>query len=645
MNEIVKAAELAITDGDGVIEDALRHANAPSLLLAVAQLTGDLSLLRPEIQPTPVTMGDEQGGLTEDQQAEIRRIALKALKAYRDGGCQLPPLPSHETLLAMMSYMIHEPVPAEYVPLMIDEMALGGADNRRLAWDRKPAEQVLAGWKVLVIGAGMSGLLTGIRLKQAGIPFEILEKNDAVGGTWHENVYPGCRVDVPNHFYSYAFEPNHDWPKYFSTQAELWAYFDKVATRYGLKEHIRFGTEVVSARWDEARAGWHVVARGKDGAQEVHDARVLVSAVGQLSRPKLPDIKGIERFRGIAFHSAAWRHEHDLAGKRIAVIGTGASAFQFVPEIAKSVGELTVFQRTPPWMFPTDNYHDAVPEGKKWLLKHVPFYANWYRFWLFWTLADALLPALTIDPDWPNHQKSVNAMNDELRVMLTAYIEEQLKDRPDLVAKSIPSYPVGGKRMLRDNGSWLAALKRPNVHLVTEAITEVTETGIRTSDGQERPFDVLIFGTGFKADHFLWPMEIIGKDGIRLNDQWGDDPRAYIGMTVPNFPNLFCLYGPNTNTVHGGSIIFYSECEVRYVMGCLKMLIEGGHKAIEVKRDVHDAFNDRVDAANSTRTWGVPGVSSWYKNRKGRVTQNWPWRLVDFDIETREPKPRDFLLS
>jgi 4-hydroxyacetophenone monooxygenase len=315
-----------------------------------------------------------------------------------------------------------------------------------------------------------------------------------------------------------------------------------------------------------------------------------------------------------------------------------------VPEVAKTAGELFVFQRSAPWMFPTDDYHDPVGPGQQWCLEHFPYYANWYRFWLFWTLADGLLPALTIDPDWHDLDHSANVMNEQLRLLATEHIKQQIgEDRPDLLAKVVPDYPLGGKRMLRDNGTWLRALKRPNVHLVTDRIREITASGLVTEAGEAYAVDAIIFGTGFKTTHFLWPMRITGRGGALLDEQWGDDPRAYLGITIPKFPNLFCCYGPNTNLVHGGSIIFHSECQVRYILGCLKLLLENGRAAMEPREDVHDEFNARLDEANSQRTWGMPGFTSWYKNSKGRVTQNWPFRLVDYWTATRAPDPADFV--
>lgn len=352
-------------------------------------------------------------------------------------------------------------------------------------------------------------------------------------------------------------------------------------------------------------------------------------------------MKGRETFKGKSFHSSAWDHSVDLKGKRVAVIGTGASAFQFVPAIAGDVGSMVVFQRTPPWLGPTPDYHESVGEGQKWLLKTVPFYAQWYRFWLFWMLTDGIYPMVQSDPAW-NGPNSVSAANDMLREMLTVCLKAQTGEDEAFFRKCLPTYPPGGKRSVRDNGVWIAALRRPNVELVTDPIAEITPNGIKTKDGKEYAVDVIIYGTGFQASNFLSPMKFKGRGGVDLHEQWDGDPRAYLGITLPNFPNLFVMYGPNTNIVVNGSIIFFSECEIHYIMGCIELLLRDGYAAMEPKRDVHDVFNETIDAGNAQMAWGSDQVNSWYKNAKGRVTQNWPFPLVDYWNRTRAPNPADF---
>jgi len=551
---------------------------------------------------------------------------------------------SSDTVHKIMGFVAGAEIPARYIPFLEDELALDDKDHKKVhGLDEIPSGKK-HDFKVLIVGAGMSGLLAAIRMKQAGIDYVVIEKNADVGGTWMVNSYPGCRVDNPNHLYSYSFEPNHDWPYHFSTQPLLWKYFQGVADKYGLRPHIQFRTEVIESVYDERRAMWKTRVRHADGKEETISSNVVITAVGQLSRPRLPDIKGVNDFKGKYFHSATWDHSVELKGKRVAVIGTGASAFQFVPEIAPEVAHLTVFQRTAPWLGPTPNYHDKVDEGKKWLLKHVPFYAKWYRFWLWWMLTDGIYEFVKADESWNARKDSVGAQNDMLREMLTQYTLGQLEGRPDLQAAATPNYPPGGKRSVRDNGVWLAALKRPNVETITDPIAEINATGLKTKSGRQIDVDVIIYGTGFTASEFLAPMKFKGKGGIDLHEQWNGDARAYLGITVPNFPNLFIMYGPNTNIVVNGSIIFFSECEMRYIQGLIELLLKSNAASIEVKKDVHDKFNVHVDETNRKMAWGSPNVTSWYKNKKGRVSQNWPYPLVDYWNATQKPNPADFEL-
>jgi len=631
-----------IHEDDAFLSEVLRHASVATLMMAIVHLTGDASLLEGDVRPQKPLPGEHDGGLSDRDKAAIRATALAALRDYRARGCTLPAPPAPATIRRMMSFMVGEEVPDEYVPMFLEEMALDDGDARDVDWDAVPLAQRHT-LQVLVIGAGMSGLLAAIRLQQAGIPYVVVEKNDGVGGTWLENSYPGCRVDVANHFYSYSFEPNHDWPEFFSQRPELRQYFEECARRYGVREHIRFSTEVLAARWDEAASCWRVSLRTPHG-DETLSASAVISAVGQLNRPRLPDIPGRERFAGPAFHSAQWQHQHDLTGKRVAVIGTGASAFQLAPEVAKQAQRLVVFQRSPPWMVPNTRYHARVGEAKKWLLHHVPFYARWYRFLLFYPGSDGLMPALEIDPDWGQPQRSVNAMNDFMREYFTQYMSEQIGHDPALLAKVVPTYPPFVKRMLQDNGTWLATLKRSNVELVTTAIEAITPHGVRCADGTEYPVDVIVYATGFHANRFLWPMDIVGRAGTSLRDVWGEEPRAYLGITVPGFPNLFCLYGPGTNLAHAGSIIFHSECQVRYVMGCLQALLAQQRRVIECRPEVHAAYAERFDARHRQLVFSHPSTTNWYKNAAGKILTTSPWRLVDYWTWTRTPELSDFEL-
>jgi 4-hydroxyacetophenone monooxygenase len=634
-----------MTQPDVTLDEALDAAHLPALAAALVHLTGDDSLIAKDRWPVYDFFGDSKvGGYSPERQAEIRQKAKTALEA-RQAGKPLPPAPTEAVVRRMMDFIAGTGIPQHYAPFLMEELQMEGLDPKKPDWTAPKLKGSAAKLPVVIIGAGMSGLLAGIRLKQAGVPFTIVEKNAEVGGTWFENSYPDCRVDNPSHLYSYSFEPNHDWPNHFSPQPVLLAYFKGVADKHGLRAHIRFETEVQDATFDEEHAQWRVRTRAKDGTIETLVAKAVISAVGQLNQPRYPDIPGRDDFKGPAFHSARWRHDVEVKGKRVAVIGTGASAFQFAPEMAKEAAQLTVFQRTPPWLAPTPDYHEPTTAAERWLLEHVPFYEKWYRFWLFWMLTDGVYEGVKADPTWNGGPGAVSAANAMLREALSGAIAAQAGDAPDLLANLIPAYPLGGKRVLRDDGVWISALKRPNVELVTSPITQITETGIVTGDGAERAFDVIIYGTGFTASQFLRTFKVKGRGGRELHEVWAGDARAYLGVTTPGFPNFFMIYGPNTNIVVNGSIIFFSECAVRYILGCLKLMAETGAATLEVRADVHDAFNQKVDAANALMAWGSPHVTSWYKNDKGRVSQNWPFPLVDYWKATLAPNPADFIIG
>ncbi len=634
-----------IVDDDDAIAAALEEVSVPTLLLSLVHLTGDPSILDQLPAPAGIYLNEVQGFMSPEDQATVRARALQEIAAYRDAGCVLPPPPPAGTVLTMMRHLVASDIPEEYVPLLLEELELDGSDGRDLHWVDDVPDERRAGFHVVVIGAGMSGLLAAIRLGRAGIPFTVIEKNAGAGGTWWENRYPGCRVDIGNHYYCYSFAPE-EWTAFFAEAPELRAYFDRCMHDFGVADRVRFGTEVVRAAWDEPTARWSVEVRTPDGTLETVEADAVISAVGQLNRPKLPDLPGIDSFGGQWMHTAQWVEGTELAGRRVAVIGTGASAFQLVPTIAPEAAQVTVFQRSAPWMFPNPHYHDQVTDGARWAFRHLPYYARWYRLLLCWPGCDGGLPAMRVDPEWTDPDRSVSALNDAAREVFTQWIADQVGEDRDLLAKVVPDYVCLGKRTLQDNGSWLGALTRDDVDLVTDPIAAITPTGVRTEAGEEYPVDVIVYATGFHANRYLWPMEIVGRDGAVLAEQWGDAPTAYLGITVPNFPNFFCLYGPGTNLASGGSIIFHSECQTRYVMGCLAALLDGEHATLECRADVHDEYNRRLQAELDTMVWSHPSIRhSWYRSGDGRIYILSPWRLVDYWAWTRAPDLGEFVLT
>ena len=615
----------------------------PALLVALAQATGDLDLLRPELAPNPALIHDPHGGLDRDARAAARALAADAIarleRRRADGDVRPIGWDDDEGLRVLLAFLIGEAVDDEYLDLFREEL---GPEGRALRWHKDDLAPDRP-FHVVVVGAGMSGLAAAHRLRQAGVDVTVFEKNADVGGTWLENRYPGCRVDVPSHFYSYSFVARDDWPQRFSPQPVLLDYFRTCADSLDLRRHIRFETEVARATWRDDEAGWVVEVRDRDGNETSVVADVVVSATGQLNRPRLPDIPGRDSFAGPAFHSARWDHGVDLTGKRVAVIGTAASAIQLVPEVAAVAGHVDVYQRTPNWFMPTPDYHADVSAGMRWLLRHVPTYATWYRLALFWRLAEGALPAASVDPTWDGNGRSVSARNDFVRTMLTQYLEAQFSAAPELLPHVVPDYPPFSKRILLDNGIWASTLMQPHVDLVTDCIDEIVEKGV-VAGGVVREVDVIVYATGFHASQFLTPMRVTGVGGEDLHDRWGDDARAYLGMTVPGFPNLFCLYGPNTNLAANGSIIYFTECEVQYLLDAVRYLLERGAAALDCRRDVHDAYNAAVDEANSAMAWGAAAVNSWYRSSSGRITQNWPYSLREFWRRTRRLDPDDYLV-
>lgn len=629
---------------DEEIAEALLDVSIPTLLLSLVHMSGDPEIIRGRLRPAGLFLNEVQGYLSEEDKAEARELALVVIRDYRDRGCPEPAPVSPELLHEMMTWLVCEDVPEEYVPLLMEEMELDGRDARRIEPVGDPANR--AAFPVVVIGCGQSGLLAGIRLQEAGIPFTIVEKNAGVGGTWWENSYPGARVDVGNHFYCYSFEPSDHWTEYFARQPELQRYFQGVMDKYGIGDHVRWETEVLGAEWDEATATWSVRTRAADGTEDVLVARAVISAVGQLNRPNVPELPGADTFTGPAFHSARWDHDVDLEGARVAMIGAGASGFQIAPTIAPVVERLTVFQRTAQWMFPNPNYHATVGPGVRWALRHLPFYGRWYRFLIFWPGCDKGLEAARVDPDYPDQQRAVSETNEFTRQMFTDWIVGQVGDDPELIAKVVPDYPATGKRTLQDNGAWLGALTRDNIELVRTPIDHIEADAVVTTDGERYPADVLVYATGFQATRMLAPMSIVGRDGVDLRELWGERPAAYLGITVPGFPNFFCMYGPGTNLAHGGSLIFHSECQMRYITQCLDALIAGGHRTMEPLQERYDDWHERSQRELQGLVWAQPSIEhSFFKNSAGEIHVLSPWRIVDYWAWTKEPDLDDFVLA
>jgi cation diffusion facilitator CzcD-associated flavoprotein CzcO len=481
-------------------------------------------------------------------------------------------------------------------------------------------------YRVVVLGAGFGGIGMAAALKQAGIgDFLVVDRGDDLGGTWRDNTYPGLACDVPSNLYSFSFRPGR-WSRRFPPRAEILAYLHAVSAEHGLGEHVRLGTGVTAASFDERRAVWSVTL---DTGETIR-ARAVVSAVGQLNRPALPDIAGRDDFAGPSWHSARWDHGVDLAGRRVAVVGTGASAIQFVPEVAKTAAHVDVYQRSAPYVLPKSDRPYRPAEQA--LFERVPVVRKADRLRIF-LYGELLTSGFVLSP------KLLAAPMQLWRRQLMAQVTD-----PRLREKCVPDHVMGCKRVLFSN-DWYPALARPDVELITDPIERIAADGVVTAGGAVRPADVIIYGTGFRSLDFLAPMSVTGLEGRQLNQAWREGAEAYLGIAVSGFPNFFMLYGPNTN-LGGNSIIYMLEGQIGYVLGALQAIEREGLDWLDVRPEVQRAFNTWVDAASRTSVW-QSGCHNWYTTASGRNTNNWPdhtflyrYRVRRFDLSRYRAMPR-----
>jgi cation diffusion facilitator CzcD-associated flavoprotein CzcO len=477
--------------------------------------------------------------------------------------------------------------------------------------------------RAVIVGSGFSGLGMAIRLKQAGIDdFVVLEKASDLGGTWRDNRYPGCACDIPSHLYSFSFAPSPCWTRKYPPADEIWAYMRRCAEQYGVVPHIRFETEMTGAELDPAGGGWRVHTR----AGETFDCQALILAMGPLHQPMYPAIPGLERFGGRAFHSSDWDAGCDLTGRRVAVIGTGASAIQLVPQVAPRAATLHVFQRTPPWVLPRGDR--PVAPWQRWLFRVLPVTQRAVRTAIYWSLELRVL-GFSVNP----------GLMRLLQRLAVAHLHRQVAD-PELRRALTPGYTLGCKRVLLSD-DYYPAFSRANVELVTSGISEVREDRIVTSDGVERPVDVIVFGTGFHVTDAMANVTVVGRDGLRIQDAWRDGMEAYLGTTVAGFPNLFLVLGPNTGLGHN-SMVFMIEAQTRYVLQCLRMLRESGRAELEVRPPVQSAFNRRIQERLRRAVWSVGGCASWYLDASGTNRTLWPGSSFRYWLRTRRARTADY---
>ncbi len=617
----------------------LAAADAGILVAVLAQLTGDARVVdryagKISFTPDP----PEQAGSTDPEtHAELVESVVAALASPRPA--DVVPFDDPELFAAIAPLALGTEVGQEYVGLLLEQ---GGFHASQPVLPR--IAKLPTDFKVVIIGAGIAGMAAALECAAAGIDYEIVDRNDEVGGTWYTAVYPGIGVDTPSAYYSLSRDINGDWSSYYPQGAEYQQYLKSVADKNGLRERTRFNTEVTALRWNEDRTMWEVHTTGAGGAEDVSYANVVVPAVGYLNRPRWPELPGRETFAGVSIHSAEWDPALSLRGKKVAIIGAGCTAVQIVDASVDEVEHLTVFQRQPHWVAPRKRLTDDVPEHRRWLNAHVPFYANWNRLKSFWGTADNNYPVILRDPEWAAGHLSISPANDVLLQMCLEYIDRVFGAGSELAKKVTPDFAPYGKRIIRDPGGYYAALARDHVDVEASEPARVNERGIVTQDGRHIDLDVIIYATGYYLD-FLSTVDIEGRDGIKLADVWGDSPSAYRGGLVPGFPNMFISSAPNYSPGHGAGHNFGVEVMVHYVMECLQLMAERGAKSLEVTPQAFESYVRSIDEAMAQTVWcHTPTAHTYYRSGGGRIVTAFPFRLIDVWQSHRAPNEEDLVV-
>ncbi|WP_404713894.1 flavin-containing monooxygenase [Sphingomonas sp. MMS24-J13] len=607
---------------DAQIEDAVGHADLMVLRGLLYQLTGDPELKAMELKRVKMGRAEVVAPATDADAALVRRKAVDFLKAYRDSGAGRIGYGPEERLPESLALIVGHEIKAEAIDLMVEETALDPW-ARSLQWQAEPDPARLETFSVMIIGAGMGGLNAAVQLKRAGIHYHIVEKNSGVGGTWYENRYPGARVDTPSRSYMNLFGVDFPYPYAFGNHVENQKYYDWVADEFDLRGDITFDTEVRALTWDEAASMWEIHVDGPQGEHTLL-ANAVITGVGFLNRPNMPEIEGMRDFEGPSWHTARWPEDVDLAGKRIAVIGTGCTGYQLVPELAHTAGHVTVFQRTPQWLFPVPGYLSESSPQVQWLDRNLPYHTNFMRFRAFYAAGPDLAKIFDIDPDFDD-PFACSAVNKAARDASIAFLESKLSD-PKLVEIMTPNHPAWSARpvVVDPEYSILDALQADNVTLVTNGIRRINRTGIEDGQGVQHDVDVIVYATGFRANDFLYPMTITGRGGQTIEALWAaDGARAYLGCMMPGFPNLWALYGPNTNG--GLPVAQFHEMTTIYALQCMEKLILDGKDTIEVKEDAYWRYNKLVDEGNRMKVWADPRAHNYWWTKHGRTASQIPF--------------------
>lgn len=609
-----------------LVRRAIDMAAMNVLRMAIYQLTGD-----PELAAIPTIESPIRGGalvaytVPPEYHQMIKDKALAWVENHH-GRDVVPPSPSRAEAARLMAIFAGQPLSENEERFGYEELALEEYP-RDVQWSGGAAPANADKFDIMIVGAGISGIAAAIQLKRLGIPFHIYDRNPDIGGTWCTNDYPDARVDTSSYLYQFKFEKNYPWSEFFAARNESMKYLNHIVDKYGVRDDITLGMEMVSAEWQEQEKRWRVVLRDRVGRESVHTPHILISAAGLFNKPKRPDIPGLDAFQGPIFHTTEWDRSLDVAGKRVALIGTGSTGTQLAPVVAEQAAFLGIYQRTPEWVMAFENYKEPIGPELRWLFDNIPHYWNWYCFSAHMT-GQSMQGLQYHDREWQAKGGIVSERNDKVRGVLRDYIHSKVGSVPGLAERLTPEHAPLVRRLVVDNGFY-DALLRDNVELYTGRIERITPTGIMSEDCVERPFDAIVLGTGFATPEYFWPVRYRGRNGATFDDMWlKDGARSYLGIAIPDFPNFFIFYGPNGSPRSGG---FYSWAEIwaRYIGQAIVGMIEQGRDVMEVKRQVFEDYNAGMDEAMKNLIWEMGGAS-YYVNQHGRSGIFMPWETQDY---------------
>lgn len=611
------------------IRRALDQADLNAVRVALYHATGDEALAAVELSRISVRGG--QLIMVDVAEQDRQMVKDRAVDFLMNELEDFETTPVDDTRIReLMNTLRKEPISDR--SFLSRKESLGFEDRPRSAQWTNGKPELPAGYEVAVIGSGFNGILMAIQLEWLGIPYRVYERRSELGGTWSINRYPDVRVDVTNFIYQYSFERDYPWGEYYAPGAEVRKYLEFVAKKRGVWEHIEFNSNITSAEYDESSATWKLSITSPDGSVREVSPNIVVSATGLFNAPKKLNVPGIDDFAGRVLHTTAMQGDEDFSGRTVAIIGNGSTGTQLLKNVAAVAKQVNVHVRTPQWLAARENYGEKLSAETRWLLDTLPFYPNWYTYSMLAT-QEGSQKLHTVDPDWVAKGGQVNEVNDGFRKALEGYIASQLEGRPDLIEKLTPKYAPMARRQVADN-KWYKTLLEPHVEAAFGEVVRITPTGVVTADGVERPADDIITATGFAVSKYLHPTEYRGKGGQKLEDFWDADPegpKAYIGLTVPGFPNLFTLYGPNAQP-RSGAIVGWFETWTQYVARAIVYMIENDKREIDVKYDVFNDYNESLKEETKGKVWLDADIAdkNYYVNSAGRLAVSVPWTLEDY---------------